>query len=271
MTTVLEARASGGEPHGPLDLGTMLELDNLRRSFHGVNAVDGTSFTVPSGAITGLIGPNGAGKSTVVNLIGGQLRPDSGRITFAGREIQGRAPHVNARDGLIRTFQTPNVFSRLTVLENLLIGAPPWRGETLAGALRGRRSWQRHEDAMISRARGIIGRFDMTPHEDAYAGTLSGGQKRILEIMRALMASPRLLLLDEPMAGINPSLAQRIGEHLLELAAGGITMLMIEHDLGLVAQLCDPVIVMAQGRVLAQGSLAALRRNQEVVHAYLAG
>ena len=111
----------------------------------------------------------------------------------------------------------------------------------------------------------------MTPHEDAYAGTLSGGQKRILEIMRALMAGPRLLLLDEPMAGINPSLAQRIGEHLLDLAAEGMTMLMIEHDLGLVAQLCDPVIVMAQGRVLAQGSLAALRSNQEVVHAYLAG
>lgn len=271
MTTVLKARTSGGEPHGPIDLGTILELDNLRRSFHSVYAVDGTSFTVPSGGITGLIGPNGAGKSTVVNLIGGQLRPDSGQITFAGREIQGRAPHINARDGLIRTFQTPNVFSRLTVLENLLIGAPPWRGERLAGALRGRRSWRRHEDAMISQARGIIGRFDMTPHEDAYAGTLSGGQKRILEIMRALMASPRLLLLDEPMAGINPSLAQRIGEHLRELAAAGITMLMIEHDLGLVAQLCDPVIVMAQGRVLAQGSLAALRRNQEVVHAYLAG
>jgi ABC-type branched-subunit amino acid transport system ATPase component len=137
--------------------------------------------------------------------------------------------------------------------------------------LRGRRSWQRHEDAAIAQARGIIRRFDMTPHEDAYAGTLSGGQKRILEIMRALMAGPRLLLLDEPMAGINPSLAQRIGEHLLNLAAEGMTMLMIEHDLGLVAQLCDPVIVMAQGRVLAQGSLAALRSNQEVVHAYLAG
>jgi branched-chain amino acid transport system permease protein len=163
------------------------------------------------------------------------------------------------------------MFGRLTVLENLLVGAPPWRGETFAGVLLGRRRWQRHEDEAIAQAREIISRFGMTAQEDAYAGTLSGGQKRILEIMRALMARPRLLLLDEPMAGINPTLARRIGEHLLELAGTGMTMLMIEHNLGLVAQLCEPVIVMAQGRVLAEGTLAELRQNQEVVHAYLAG
>jgi ABC-type branched-subunit amino acid transport system ATPase component len=271
VTTVLEARASGGEAHGPSDSDGLLVLDNLRRSFHGVYAVDGTSFTVRSGGITGLIGPNGAGKSTVINLIGGQLRPDSGQIRFAGREIQGRAPHINARDGLIRTFQTPNMFGRLTVLENLLVGAPPWRGETFGGVLLGRRRWQRHEDEVIAQAREIISRFDMTAHEDAYAGTLSGGQKRILEIMRALMARPRVLLLDEPMAGINPTLARRIGEQLLQLAGSGTTMLMVEHNLGLVAQLCEPVIVMAQGRVLAEGSLAELRQNEEVLHAYLAG
>jgi branched-chain amino acid transport system permease protein len=255
----------------PTDVEPMLEASELRLAFGGVEAVAGASFAVRPGTITGLIGPNGAGKSTVINIIGGQMRPDGGRVRFRGREIQGRPPHRIARDGLVRTFQTANVFARLTVLENLLIGARPWDGETFHAALLGRRYWRRRETEHAERAELILDRFGMSRLENDYAGTLSGGQKRILEIMRALMSGPAMLLLDEPMAGVNPTLAHTIGDHLHDLRMQGMTMLMVEHDLALVDRLCDSVIVMAQGRVLAEGSLRDLRESREVLDAYLAG
>ena len=249
----------------------LLEVTDLRRAFGGVQAVAGTRFRVQEGTITGLIGPNGAGKSTVLSLIGGQLRPDAGSIRFDGVEVAGLPAHTIARRRLIRTFQTPNLFARMTVLENMLLGAPPWIGESVAGALLGKWFWRRHEQALVNQARAILDRFGMVPIENDFAGRLSGGQKRIVEIMRALMAKPRLLLLDEPMAGVNPTLARTIGNHLTELCADGITILMAEHEMRMVSLLCDPVIVMVQGRVLAEGPMTTLRANQEVLDAYLAG
>ncbi len=229
------------------------------------------SFTVQAGTITGLIGPNGAGKSTVMSLIGGQLRPTSGRVIFQGLDVSGDRPYRVAERGIIRTFQTANLFGRMTVLENLLLGAPAWRGESVTAALLGKWSWRARERQLVDQARDVLRRFRMEHVEREYAANLSGGQKRIVEIMRALMAQPRLLLLDEPMAGVNPTLAGRIADHLAELRTEGITMLMVEHELAVVERLCDPVIVMTQGRVLAEGSMADLRANREVVNAYLAG
>jgi ABC-type branched-subunit amino acid transport system ATPase component len=177
-----------------------------------------------------------------------------------------------ARRGLIRTFQTSSEFQRLTVLENLLVGDQDHPGETLFGALlRGGRSWRAHERDLVLRARGLLERFEMADKEDEWAGSLSGGQKRLLEIMRGLMAEPKLLLLDEPMAGVNPTLARRIEGHLQQLNREGLTMLMVEHELGVVDRLCHRVIVMAQGKVISEGTMETLRREQEVLDAYLVG
>ncbi len=254
----------------PVATGTLVVRD-LRRNFGGVRAVDGASFTVEPGRITGLIGPNGAGKSTVLAMIAGAIRPSRGSILFGDTDLAQLPARKVPQAGVVRTFQLPSEFSRLTVLENLVVAAPGQRGETLAGALLGRPFWRSQEAAAVERARGLLARFDLTAKEDTYAGELSGGQKRLLEIMRCLMAEPRLLLLDEPMAGVNPSLARRIERYLLELRDEGLTMLLIEHELGVIERVCDPVIVMAQGRVIAQGSMADLRGKQEVLNAYLIG
>jgi ABC-type branched-subunit amino acid transport system ATPase component len=226
---------------------------------------------VPGGGITGLIGPNGAGKSTVLNVIAGSIKPTSGKIAYREQDITALPPYKLARRGIIRTFQLSSEFAQLTVLENLLVAAPGQRGETLWQAALGKRYWRAQERAVVQRARELLTRFDMTAKEDEYAGNLSGGQKRLLELMRGLMAEPALLLLDEPMAGVNPSLARRIEQHLLDLCGEGLTMLMIEHELAVVERLCDPVIVMAQGRVIAQGSMADVRTDREVLDAYLIG
>ena len=176
-----------------------------------------------------------------------------------------------ARRGIIRTFQLSSEFAALTVLENLLVAAPAQRGEALWQAALGKRYWRPQERAMVERARQLMARFDMSAKEDEYAGNLSGGQKRLLELMRGLMANPALLLLDEPMAGVNPSLARRIEQHLADLVCEGLTMLMIEHELAVVERLCDPVVVMAQGRVISEGTMADIRSDQEVLDAYLIG
>ncbi|MCW2907250.1 MAG: hypothetical protein JWL68_2039 [Actinomycetia bacterium] len=253
-------------PAGPL-----LTVRDLHREFGGVRAVNGASFEVPGGGITGLIGPNGAGKSTVLNVIAGSIKPTSGEIAYREQDITALPPYKLARRGIIRTFQLSSEFAQLTVLENLLVAAPGQRGETLWQAALGKRYWRAQERAVVQRARELLTRFDMTAKEDEYAGNLSGGQKRLLELMRGLMAEPALLLLDEPMAGVNPSLARRIEQHLLDLCGEGLTMLMIEHELAVVERLCDPVIVMAQGRVIAQGSMADVRTDREVLDAYLIG
>jgi ABC-type branched-subunit amino acid transport system ATPase component len=250
----------------------LLVVADLKRSFGGVRAVDGVSFRVGRGSITGLIGPNGAGKSTALGAIAGALRPSAGSIEFDGDDITGLAPMKRARQGLIRTFQTSSEFQRLTVLENLLVGAKDNPGETLLGALvLGGRSWRAYERKLVARARELLERFQMSDKEDEWAGNLSGGQKRLLEIMRGLMAEPKLLLLDEPMAGVNPTLARGIELHLQRLNDEGLTMLMVEHELGVVERLCDRVVVMAQGKVISEGTMETLRREQEVLDAYLVG
>jgi ABC-type branched-subunit amino acid transport system ATPase component len=251
--------------------GGLLTVTDLHREFGGVHAVKGASFAVPPGRITGLIGPNGAGKSTALNVIAGALKPTAGKISYRGQDITGLPAHKVARRGIIRTFQISSEFARLTVLENLLVAAPGQRGEALWQAALGKRYWRPQERTMVQRARQLLARFDMSAKENEYAGNLSGGQKRLLELMRGLMADPALLLLDEPMAGVNPSLARRIERYLLDLRGEGLTMLMIEHELAVVERLCDPVIVMAQGRVISQGTMAEIRTDREVLDAYLIG
>jgi ABC-type branched-subunit amino acid transport system ATPase component len=249
----------------------LLQVREIARSYGGVRAVDGASFDVLPGTITGLIGPNGAGKSTVLGMIAGAIPPSSGSIAFEGRSIERLPTYQVARRGISRTFQLSSPYRRMTVLENLLVAAPHQRGETLWSALLGKRYWRRQERMFVERARGLLAQFDMKHKEDEYAGSLSGGQQRLVEIMRSLMTEPKLLLLDEPMAGVSPVLAGRIAGYLEELRQGGLTMLMVEHELGFVDRLCDPVIVMAQGTVLSQGTMGELRTRREVVDAYLVG
>jgi len=250
----------------------LLHVEDLRRSFGGVHAVDGISFGVEAGTITGLIGPNGAGKSTALGMIAGAIKPSGGSIVFDGRDVTGSSPMQVARSGLIRTFQISSEFQQLTVLENLLVGAPGHVGESLVGSLLlGPRSWRAQEQELVEGARELLLRFEMHEKEEEYAGNLSGGQKRLLEIMRALMAKPKLLLLDEPMAGVNPTLGRRIERHLEELRDEGLTMLMVEHELGVVERLCQRVVVMAQGKVISEGTMETLRKDKEVLGAYLVG
>jgi branched-chain amino acid transport system permease protein len=247
----------------------LLRVASLSRNYGGVKAVVDVSFDVPPRGITGLIGPNGAGKSTVVGIIAGDIRQTSGSVAFGGRDISGFAPHRRAKAGLIRTFQMSGEFRKLTVLENL-IAAVPSAGESVTGVFVRRSRWRSDLAATVARAVAMLERFDMTGKADTWAGELSGGQKRLVEIMRGLMANPRLLLLDEPMAGVNHHLRSRIETHLLELRDEGIPMLMVEHELSVVERCCDRVIVMARGLKLAEGTMADHRANEEVRRAYLA-
>jgi neutral amino acid transport system ATP-binding protein len=250
---------------------SLLSVRNLAKNFGGVQAVRDVSFDVEAGGITGLIGPNGAGKSSVLAIVSGFLAPTSGSVHFAGQAVSGSSAYRLARLGLVRTFQLSSEFERLSVIENLLVAAPNQRGERLRDALAGRWRWRDQEDAAVARARELLERFEIPTKVDDLAGDLSGGQKRLLELARALMAEPKLLLLDEPMAGVNPALIRRIETHLLALRDEGLTMLMVEHELGVVERLCDPVVVMAQGQVLSSGTMAELRMNEEVLDAYLSG
>jgi ABC-type branched-subunit amino acid transport system ATPase component len=251
--------------------GPMLVAQDVHRHFEGVHAVDGVSLEVARGKITGLIGPNGAGKSTFMAVLAGTLPASSGRIVFEGTDITRTPAYRRARMGLVRTFQLPSEFARLTVLENLLVAAPNNRGDSLVGALRGRRYWRQDEERIVEEARGLLQRFGMTAKESDYAGTMSGGQKRLIEIMRALMLHPRCLLLDEPMSGVHQRVVGEIQRYVESLRAEGLTILMVEHELHLVEQLCDSVFVMAQGRLIGSGTMATLRRQREIVDAYLVG
>jgi ABC-type branched-subunit amino acid transport system ATPase component len=249
----------------------LLSVRSLAKSFGGVQAVRDVTFDVAGGSITGLIGPNGAGKSSVLAIVSGFLASTSGSVHFAGEDVSGRPAFQLARLGLVRTFQLSSEFERLSVIENLLVATPDQRGERLRDALAGRWRWRAEEAAAVARARDLLARFEIPAKEDDLAGDLSGGQKRLLELARALMAEPKLLLLDEPMAGVNPALIRRIEAHLLALRDEGLTMLMVEHELGVVERLCDTVVVMAQGQVLSSGTMAELRTNEEVLDAYLSG
>jgi ABC-type branched-subunit amino acid transport system ATPase component len=248
-----------------------LAVEGLAKSYGGVHAVDGVSFEIPSGSLTGMIGPNGAGKSTVLGMIAGAIKPDQGSIRLDGHDIAGLPPHRRASRGVIRTFQAASVFPRMTVLENLLMGAPPWSGERIYASMFLRRSWRREEHAHIDEAMALLERLQLQHHIDTYAGELSGGQKRLVELGRVMMARPSLLLLDEPMAGVSRTLVPVIEEIIAELRHTGLTVVLVEHELAVVQRLCSPVIVLAQGRVLAQGEMGEIRADPEVRRAYLVG
>jgi branched-chain amino acid transport system permease protein len=249
----------------------LLVAQNVSRHFEGVRAVEDVSIDVLPGHITGLIGPNGAGKSTFLAVLAGTLPASSGKITFDGEDITSLLAFRRARRGLVRTFQLSSEFAQLTVLENLLTAAPHNRGDTLRGSLLGRRYWKADEDRLVDQARALLDRFRMTAKESDYASSLSGGQKRLVEIMRALMLQPRLLLLDEPMSGVHPSIIGEIADYCEALRDEGLTILIVEHELHMIERMCNPVIVMAQGRVIGQGTMAALRQQREIVDAYLVG
>jgi branched-chain amino acid transport system permease protein len=262
--------ADSGQPAGR-DHEVVLQAVDVVREFGGVRAVAGVSLSVRRGTLTGLIGPNGAGKSTLLAMLAGTLPASAGEIRYQGQDVTGLPAFRRARLGLIRTFQLASEFKRLTVMENLISAVPGNRGDSLRGALAGPRYWRADEDAAIARAAALLERFGLEAHANSYAGDLSGGQRRMVEIMRALMAEPRVLLLDEPMAGVHPSLARRIGGELVALTAAGLTVLMVEHELAIMDEFCDPVVAMAEGTVLAQGTMSELRRRSDVVEAYLVG
>jgi len=266
-----DAAASSLTPPGSTDGDVVLRAVDLVKDFGGVHAVAGVSIEVRRGTLTGLIGPNGAGKSTLLAMLAGTIGATSGQVIYQGTDVTALPAFRRARLGLVRTFQLASEFRRLTVMENLLSAAPGNRGDSLVGALRGRRYWRRDEAAAIDRARALLDRFGLSSLADTYGGDLSGGQRRLTEIMRALMTEPTMLLLDEPMAGVHPRLARQIGGHLLELCAEGMTILMVEHELAIMDEFCDPVIMMAEGVVLASGTMADLRARADVVEAYLVG
>jgi branched-chain amino acid transport system ATP-binding protein len=266
-----EGQRGSPDPQGPRSGEVVLRAVEVTREFGGVCAVAGVSFEVRHGTVTGLIGPNGAGKSTLLAMLAGTLPVSAGQISYLDQDVTGLPAYRRARLGLIRTFQLASEFKRLTVLENLLSAVPVNGGDSMRGALAGPRYWRGDEQAAIARARTLLKRFGLDELANSYAGDLSGGQRRLVEIMRALMAEPQMLLLDEPMAGVHPNLARRIGGELMSLAAEGLTVLMVEHELAIMDEFCDPVIAMAEGAVLAQGTMADLRGRAEVVEAYLVG
>jgi ABC-type branched-subunit amino acid transport system ATPase component/ABC-type branched-subunit amino acid transport system permease subunit len=259
----LSGRGTGGQ--------VLLAAEDLGKHYGGVRAVDGATLMVGPGSITGLIGPNGAGKSTVLGIISGFIRPDAGRVRFDGHDVTGLPAYRRARRGLVRTFQLPHEFARLTTIENLMTAAPGQRAETALGILAGRRYWRAQDRDILTRAARLLDLFGMTDKADEAAGRLSGGQKRMLEVMRALMAQPAVLLLDEPMAGLSPALSGRLERICLSLKAEGLAIILVEHELGAVDRLCDHVVVMAQGRVLSEGTMAELRVSKEVQRAYVVG
>jgi branched-chain amino acid transport system ATP-binding protein/neutral amino acid transport system ATP-binding protein len=247
----------------------LLEVRDLTRSFYGVHALAGVHLRVTPHRITGLIGPNGAGKTTLFNCISGIVSPDSGSVVFAGRDVTGWRPDRIAREGLTRTFQIARGFPRLSVYENLLLYGAKQPGETAWQALVRSRAAQRRESELTEGAYRIAERLNLTRVLNDPAASLSGGQKKLLEIGRVLMASPRLILLDEPVAGVNPSLTREIAQHLRGLVDEGLTVLLIEHHMDTIAQLCHHVVVLAEGRNLAEGSFAEVAGDPAVQEAYM--
>jgi len=248
----------------------LLEIHELTKSFGGLRAVDRCSLAVRERTITGLIGPNGAGKTTLFNLLTGFHRPDGGRITFRGDDITGLPPHQVFRRGICRTFQIPREFKDLTVLENLLVVPPDQTGERLWTPWLAPQRIRREEARLRERAERVLAQVGLTGVVAEPAWTLSGGQKKLLELARALMADPKLLMLDEPGAGVNPTQMKELTRYIQWLAAErGLTILLIEHDMDLVMSVSNPIIVLSEGRPLMEGPPDAVRRDPRVLAAYL--
>ncbi|MCB1377204.1 MAG: ABC transporter ATP-binding protein [Alphaproteobacteria bacterium] len=250
----------------------MITIEKVSVSFGGLRAVDDVSFDIPAGRITGLIGPNGAGKTTLFNAVAGHVPVTSGRILLAGSEITRLKPHERAGRGLARTFQIPHEFGRLTVIENFMAAAATPLGENVFNVIFRREQFQAEEEAVYRKAKETVSFLELDRVAREKAGNLSGGQKKLLELGRALMRDPRIILLDEIGAGINRTLLSKIADKIKLLnIERGLTFCLIEHDLDYVSKLCDDVVVMAQGKLLTRGSVESVRQDERVIEAYFGG
>ena len=250
----------------------LLQVEGVVKRFGGIRAVDGAGFEVATGSMTALIGPNGAGKTTLFNAITGFQRVDRGSVRLAGEEVLNLPAYAIARRGMVRTFQITKALEAMPVIDNMMLAAPDQPGERFRSLVFHPRAARQREREVRAQAMEVLEFFHLAEHADAYAGTLSGGQRKLLELARALMTEPRLLLLDEPMAGINPSLGRRLLEYLQRLRAEqGTTILYVEHDMEVVMNHSDLVVVMAEGRTIAVGAPQAVREDPAVIDAYLGG
>jgi len=250
----------------------ILRVEDVTRTFGGLRAVDSCTLSVDEGSITGLIGPNGAGKTTLFNLVTGFLKPSSGRIIFRGERIDGLSPHRIFHKGVVRTFQIPHALGTMTVLENLMLAPTKQAGEQIWNPWFLPWRVSREEEEIFVRATQVLTFVDLIHLRDEYASNLSGGQKKLLELARTLMSNPKMVLLDEPGAGVNRVLMQKLVENIEQLRREmGITFFVIEHDMDLITQLCDTVIVMSEGTKLAEGRPDEVKADNRVLEAYLGG
>jgi neutral amino acid transport system ATP-binding protein len=246
----------------------IIVADNVTRSFGGLTAVDVDHVEIPRNAITALIGPNGAGKTTFFNLLTGFDKPDTGKWTFSGKSLAGIPSFKVARLGQVRTFQLTKALSLLSVLDNMKLGAKGQKGENMFVALLPW-LWRKQEEEIEAKAIELLGRFKLETKADDFAASLSGGQRKLLEMARALMSDPTLVMLDEPMAGVNPALTQSLLDHILDLKSQGMTVLFVEHDMQMVRHIADWVIVMAEGKIVAEGPPDLVMADPAVIDAYL--
>ncbi len=258
---------------GPIEPGVkkknpILVVDGVRRTFGGLTAVNVDHVEIPAGAVTALIGPNGAGKTTFFNLLTGFDKPNEGSWNFKGENLAGVPAFKVARRGMVRTFQLTKALSLMKVIDNMLLGATKQPGENMFRALFPF-TWKQREADVEERAQSLLARFKLDAKKDDYAGSLSGGQRKLLEMARALMSDPDLVMLDEPMAGVNPALTQSLLHHILDLKEQGMTVLFVEHDMHVVQEIADWVIVMAEGKVVAEGPPSTVMSDPAVIDAYL--
>jgi branched-chain amino acid transport system ATP-binding protein len=248
----------------------ILVADGVSRRFGGLKAVDVDHLELPRGLITGLIGPNGAGKTTLFNLLTGFDSPNTGTWKFDGRDVSGMSAHKVARLGMVRTFQLTKSLTRLTVLENMKLAAVGQTGERFLPSLL-KPMWSQQEQENEERAMDLLARFQLDAKSDDFAGVLSGGQRKLLEMARALMVEPKLVMLDEPMAGVNPALTQSLLGHVKGLRELGMSVLFVEHDMDVVMDISDWVVCMAEGKIIAEGPPSSIGKNRAVIDAYLGG
>jgi branched-chain amino acid transport system ATP-binding protein len=256
------------ETPGSIKPDPILVADQITRNFGGLTAVNVAHLEIQRGSITALIGPNGAGKTTFFNLLTGFDAPNSGSWSFNGKELNGIPSHKVARLGMVRTFQLTKALYRLTVLENMALGARGQKGESVITSLFPW-IWKAQEREIQEKALSILSNFKLIDKKDDFAAALSGGQRKLLEMARALMVEPEMVMLDEPMAGVNPALKQSLLEHIKELRTEGKTVLFVEHDMDMVHEISDWVVVMSQGEVIAEGRPSSVMKNEHVIEAYL--
>ena len=247
----------------------MLSVQSVVKSFGGFRALNGCQLEIRPGGITGIMGPNGAGKSTLFNVVAGLIPPDEGQVVFEGEDVSGLRPHRLAERGLVRTFQISRELGELTVLENMLLGRQRQSGERVSLSFLRRGRVREEEAAAIEKARGLLEQVDLWQLANEPARNLSGGQKKLLEISRALMLDPKIILLDEPTAGVSPLMSRALGRTISQLRDRGLTFAIIEHDMDMIAELCSPIYVLAEGRTLTSGTFREVAANADVMKAYL--